>query len=351
MKIRYAELAQKIGDPEIIGNQEEWQKLVKEHSDMEEVMEAYEKYLHVCENEKQSLELLEMEDDPDMKELAKDEYEESHKLKAELTEELKILLLPRDPDDDKNVVIEIRGGAGGEEAALFGAVLMRMYLRYAERNRWKINMIDSNMTDIGGVKEVTFMLAGKAAYSKLKYESGVHRVQRIPATESQGRVHTSTATVAVLPEVTDVDININEKDLKIDTYRASGAGGQHVNKTESAIRITHFPTGIVVTCQDEKSQIKNREAALKVIKSRIYDHYKQEAEAKYSAERKMQVGSGDRSERIRTYNYPQGRVTDHRIGCTLYNLLEFLDGDMEEMIMSLQLANQNALLSNAESQK
>ena len=262
---------------------------------------------------------------------------------------MKVLLIPKDPNDDKNVVIEIRGGAGGDEAALFGAVLMRMYMHYADAKRWKVEEISSNMTELGGVKEVVFMVSGKGVYSKLKYESGVHRVQRVPETESQGRVHTSTVTVAVLPEAADVEVEILDKDLKIDTFRSGGAGGQHVNKTESAIRITHLPTGMVVICEDERSQIKNREKAMKVLKTRLYDYYQQIADKEITDKRKAQIGTGDRSERIRTYNYPQGRVTDHRIGFTLYSLTNFLNGDMDEMIEALQIAARNkALESNAE---
>ena len=254
------------------------------------------------------------------------------------------MLLPKDPNDDNNVIVEVRAGAGGDEAALFATEIKRMFYRYAERQRWKIDEIDVNESELGGTKEATFSVIGTGAYSKLKFESGVHRVQRVPATESQGRVHTSTITVAVLPEVDDIEITIDEKDLKIDTYRSGGAGGQHVNKTESAIRITHLPTGIVVACQDERSQIKNREKAMKTLKSKLYDHFQSQAEKEYSEARRMQVGTGDRSERIRTYNFPQGRVTDHRIGLTLYSLDTFMDGDIEEMIEALRLADQTAKL-------
>ncbi|MBP5308254.1 MAG: peptide chain release factor 1, partial [Clostridia bacterium] len=265
-----------------------------------------------------------------------------------VTEELKILLLPKDPNDDKNVIIEIRGGAGGEEAALFAYELYRMYVKFAEKNRWKIEEIDSNVTEMGGIKEIVFSVSGKGVYSKMKYESGVHRVQRVPETESQGRVHTSTVTVAVLPEVEDIEITIDEKDLRVDTLRSSGAGGQHINKTESCIRLTHIPTGIVVTCQDERSQIKNREKAMKVLKSRLYDYYNSKYEKEYADNRKSQVGTGDRSERIRTYNYPQGRVTDHRIGMTLYNLPDFLLGEIDDMVEALAIADREAKLSSSE---
>lgn len=348
LKERFDQLNKLIADNDVIANQEEWQKLVKERASLEEVMETYEEYLNAEDNYNSCKEMLEIETDVDMRNMVKDEMETSHKKMQELTETMKIQLLPKDPDDDKNVIIEIRGGAGGDEAALFGADLMRMYLRYAERHRWKVKELDSNITEIGGVKEATFMLTGKDAYSKLKFESGVHRVQRIPETESQGRVHTSTATVAVLPEVKDVNITIEDKDIRVDTYRSSGAGGQHVNKTSSAIRITHFPTGIVVQCQNERSQIQNRETAMEMLKNKLYDYFKSQEEAKHAGERKNQVGTGDRSERIRTYNFPQGRVTDHRIGMTLYNLEAFLDGDLDEMIQGLQIANQEALLKNQE---
>ena len=342
---RYDELETMIGDPAIIADQTEWQKLVKEHSSYEEQVSLYREYKSVCDSIAECEEIIKDNSDADMVELAHEELGESKKRLPEIEEKIKIALIPKDPNDDKNVVIEIRAGAGGDEAGLFGTELMRMYMRFAERMRWKVRETDMNMTDIGGVKECTFIISGTGAYSMLKFESGVHRVQRVPETESQGRIHTSTATVAVLPEVEDVEVDIQDKDIKIDTYRSSGAGGQHVNKTESAIRITHFPTGIVVTCQDEKSQIKNRETAMKILKSRLYDHYQQEINSKYAANRRSQVGTGDRSERIRTYNFPQGRVTDHRIGLTLYSLESFLDGDIFEMIEALQLADQTAKLT------
>lgn len=349
MKSRYYELEKLIGDPDIIANQKEWQKLVKEHSSLEKAVLMYEKYLK---NEESILECQEMIDDGSDKEmvaLAKEELSANHKLRDELISELKVALIPVDPNDDNNVIIEVRPAAGGDEAALFGAVLVRMYMRYAERKRWKVKELDMNFTELNGVKECTFMISGTGAYRELKFESGVHRVQRVPETESQGRIHTSTCTVAVLPEIEEVEFEILDKDIKVDTYRSSGAGGQHVNKTESAIRITHLPTGIVVTCQDEKSQIKNRESAFKVLKTRLYDYYQSQINDKYSANRKLQVGSGDRSERIRTYNYPQGRVTDHRIGMTVYSLDDFLDGNIFDMIQALQIANQNELLKGQES--
>ena len=278
--------------------------------------------------------------DPEMKELAEEEAKADREQLPKLEEELKVLLIPKDPDDDKNIICEIRGGAGGDEAALFAGTLFRMYSMYAERKHWKLEVLNENETGLGGYKEISFMISGKGAYSRLKYESGVHRVQRVPDTESSGRIHTSTATVAVLPEVDDVEIEINEKDLRIDVYRSSGNGGQCVNTTDSAVRITHIPTGVVVACQDEKSQLKNKEKAMKVLRSRLYEAAEAERNAGIAEDRKSQVGSGDRSERIRTYNYPQGRVTDHRIGLTLYKLESFLNGDIEEVINALITADQ-----------
>ena len=343
---RFEELTTLVSDPEVVKRREEWQNLVKERASLEEVAEKYTEYMK---NEQEAAECKEMMSGTDeMAELAKAEYYELKQKREKLIDELKILLIPKDPMDDKNVIIEIRGGAGGEEASLFAGDLRRMYHRFAERLRWKVEEINLNETELGGVKEAVFMLNGKGAYSKMKYESGVHRVQRVPETESQGRVHTSTCTVAVLPEAEEVVIDYNEKDFKIDTYRSGGAGGQHVNKTESAVRITHLPTGIVVECQDERSQIKNREKAWKVMNSRLYDHFRSEKDKEYAENRKTQVGTGDRSERIRTYNFPQGRVTDHRIGLTLYNLNEFMDGDMFEMVEALQLYDRNMKLGNIE---
>jgi len=348
MKIKYEELNAKLSDPEVIARQDEWQKVAKEHSALSEIVANYDAYLKAERDMQECVALLASEKDAELVALAEEERETASREKERLKDVLKLQLLPKDPNDDKNVVIEIRAGTGGEEASLFGAVLMRMYMRFAERMHWKTEEVDMNMTDLGGVKEAVFLVSGKGAYSKLKYESGAHRVQRVPATESQGRIHTSAATVAVLPEAEDVDADFNPADLKIDTYRAGGAGGQYVNKTESAIRITHLPTGLVVTCQDEKSQIKNKEKAMKVLKSKLYDYYRSQADKEYAEKRRAQVGSGDRSERIRTYNYPQGRVTDHRIGMTLYSLEQFLDGDMLEMIEALALNEQNELLKGSE---
>lgn len=347
MRLRFIELNELIAKPEIVARQDEWQKLVKEHAALQPVVEEYENYLRM---EKEMTDCKDMMEsgEKDIKELAEAEYYDLKEQKEEVVQKIKILLIPKDPMDEKNVIIEIRSGAGGEEASLFGMDLFRMYHRFAERNRWKIEDLDVNETELGGIKEATFMIKGNGAYSKMKYESGVHRVQRVPETESQGRVHTSTITVAVLPEQEEVDFEINEKDLEIDTYRSGGAGGQHINKTDSAVRMTHKPTGIVVCCQDERSQIKNREKAMRVLKSRLYDYYQSQKDAEYAENRRLQVGTGDRSERIRTYNFPQGRVTDHRIGMTIYSLPAFLDGDMFAMIEGLSLADQNAKLSKME---
>lgn len=344
---RYDDLTLRISDPAVLSDLANWQKLAKEHASLEELVGCYKEYRKNQDALEECLQILKS-GDKEMEELANEEHKILSARADKLAEQLKVLMLPKDPDDDKNVVMEIRGGAGGDEAALFAAQLMRMYMRFAERKRWKTEEIDINATELGGIKEAVFMISGKGAYSMLKYESGVHRVQRVPETESQGRVHTSTVTVAVLPEVEDVEVEIAEKDIKIDTYRSSGAGGQHVNKTESAIRITHLPTGIVVTCQDEKSQIKNRERAMKVLKSKLYDFYRSKADSEYAANRRAQVGTGDRSERIRTYNFPQGRVSDHRIGFTIYSLPEFLDGDMFEMIENLSMAAQNKILAEGQ---
>nr|WP_298571427.1 peptide chain release factor 1 [uncultured Mogibacterium sp.] len=332
---KYEELSKKVSDPDVIARQKEWQKLMKEMSDLEPIVKEYTAYKKAKEELEEAKEILEMEDDEELREMAREELKANEAAIEEYTENLKILLLPKDPNDDKNVILEVRAGTGGDEAALFGSDLLRMYLRYAERMRWKTELIESNETEIGGVKEVVMLVKGKGAYSRLKYESGVHRVQRVPETESGGRVHTSAASVAVMPEVDDVEVNLDPNDVRVDVYRASGNGGQCVNTTDSAVRLTHMPTGLVVTCQDEKSQIKNKEKAFKVLKSRLFDLMQQEQNDKIAAERKSQIGSGDRSERIRTYNFPQSRITDHRINLTLYKLDSFLDGDLDEVIDAL----------------
>ncbi len=332
---KYEELSKKVSDPDVIAKQKEWQKLMKEMSDLEPIVKEYTAYKKAKEELEEAKEILDMEDDEELREMAREELKANEAAIEEYTDNLKILLLPKDPNDDKNVILEIRAGTGGDEAALFGSDLLRMYLRYAERMRWKTELIESNETEIGGVKEVVMLVKGKGAYSRLKYESGVHRVQRVPETESGGRVHTSAASVAVMPEVDDVEVNLDPNDVRVDVYRASGNGGQCVNTTDSAVRLTHMPTGLVVTCQDEKSQIKNKEKAFKVLKSRLFDLMQQEQNDKIAAERKSQIGSGDRSERIRTYNFPQSRITDHRINLTLYKLDSFLDGDLDEVIDAL----------------
>ncbi len=348
IRTRYIFLTEQISKKEVIANNNEWKKLVKEHSNIKPVIEEYEQWRKVDSDLKDSLSLIETESDKDMIDMLHSEIKELKESKENHEQEMKVLLLPTDPNDEKNVIVEIRAGAGGEEAALFAATLRRMYFMYAEKMRWKVEEIDANENEIGGVKEASFMIVGNGAYSRFKFEGGVHRVQRVPETESQGRVHTSTVTVAVLPEAVDVEIEINEKDLKIDTYRSSGAGGQHVNKTESAIRITHLPTGIVVNCQTQRSQIQNREYAMQMLKSKLYDVYQTAADKEYASARKTQVGTGDRSERIRTYNFPQGRVTDHRINYTIYSIDTFINGDIDQMIEALRIADQTAKLQSTD---
>lgn len=336
---RYSELSQRLYEPSVAADPEQYQKIMKELKSIEEIVLTYRDYKKAVKAQEESLEILDESSDNDLKELAQLELDEAKQNIEELSEKLKILLLPKDPNDERNVIVEIRGGAGGEESALFSAVLFRMYSMYAEKKGYKVEIVNANETELGGYKEISFMIEGEGAYSRFKYESGVHRVQRVPETESQGRVHTSTTTVAVLPEAEDVELEIDPKDLKIDTFRSSGAGGQHINKTSSAIRITHLPTGTVVECQDERSQYKNKDKALKVLKSRLLKEKQDKQASEIAANRKSQVGTGDRSERIRTYNYPQGRLTDHRIGLTLYKLEDILNGNLDEVIDALVTAD------------
>ena len=342
---KYDELSMKVSDPEIINNQPLWQKHIKEMGEMEPIVNKYKEYKAAKDSMAEAKDMLDMGDE-ELKELAKMEISELEDRIPQLEDELKILMLPKDPNDEKNVILEVRAGTGGDEAALFGNDLLRMYLRYAERRGWKAEIMDLNDTGIGGIKEASVLIKGKGAYSRMKYESGTHRVQRVPATESSGRIHTSAATIAVLPEVDDVEVEINPNDVRVDVYRSSGNGGQCVNTTDSAVRLTHIPTGLVVTCQDEKSQIKNKDKAFKVLRSRLYDLKLQEQNAEISAERRSQVGSGDRSERIRTYNFPQGRVTDHRIGMTIYKLDSFLDGEIDEIVDGLITSDQAEKMKN-----
>ncbi len=342
---KHSLLSEQLADPAIFNDQKKLTTTAKEHSALEDVVNVGKEYLAVLQNIEDDKSILDG-DDAELKEIAQEELNELESRKDKLESDLKILLLPQDPNDDKNLILEIRAGTGGDEAALFAADLFRVYTRYAERKNWKYKVMDSSDTGIGGIKEAIVSIQGKGAFGMLKYESGVHRVQRVPKTETSGRVHTSAATIAVLPEAEDVDIEVNDSDLKIDTYRASGAGGQHVNKTESAIRITHIPTGLVVTCQDESSQHKNRAAALKVLKSRLLASEQEKVAAERAAERRSLVSTGDRSAKIRTYNFPQGRVTDHRINFTSYKLNEILDGDITEVIEKLKIAEQQELMAS-----
>ncbi|WP_031545264.1 peptide chain release factor 1 [Salinicoccus luteus] len=341
---RYEQLNELLSDPDVVSDSDRLREYSKEQSDLQKTVEVYREYKQKKETIEESRMMMGETDDKEMLEMLKEEISESEKAIPELENQLKLLLIPKDPNDDKNVIMEIRGAAGGDEAQIFAGNLFRMYSRYAEENGWKTEIVEANANDHGGYKEISFLIQGNGAYSKLKFENGAHRVQRVPETESGGRIHTSTATVAVLPEVEDVEVEIRNEDLKIDTYRSSGAGGQHVNTTDSAVRITHLPTGTVVTSQDEKSQIKNRERAMKVLKARVYDMMLQEAEAEYAEKRKSAVGTGDRSERIRTYNYPQNRVTDHRIGLTIQKLDQIIEGKLDEIIDSLTIEEQTSKL-------
>ena len=329
---RYEELNSMISDPNVISNQSKWKKLMKEHSDIEDVVIKYREYKSVKKDYEDAMEMM---SDPEMKELAEVEMHKAKDLLPKIEEDLKILLIPKDPNDDCNVICEIRAGTGGEESALFAAVIFRMYSMYAERKHFKIEVVNENPTELGGYKEISFMITGKGAYSRFKFESGVHRVQRVPDTESSGRIHTSAVTVAILPEIEDLDVEINPADIRMEVFRASGAGGQHVNKTSSAVRLIHEPTGIVAECQTERSQVQNREYAMRLLRSRIYNQELAKRDKERANERRSQVGSGDRSEKIRTYNYPQGRITDHRIGFSIYQMENFLNGDMDEMIDNL----------------
>ena len=344
IEIKYEDLTKKISDSEVISNQEEWRKMMKEHSDIETIVLKYREYKAVKKNFEDSKEML---NDPDMKDLAEMEMLDAKDKLPLLESELKILLIPKDPDDDKNVICQIRGGAGGDEAALFSATLFRMYSMYCDRKGWKLDVLNENSTELGGYKEISFMITGKGAYSRLKFESGVHRVQRVPDTEASGRIHTSTASVSILPEVGDVEININPADVKMEVFRASGAGGQHVNKTSSAVRLIHIPTGMVVECQSERSQFQNRDYAMKLLQSKLYEKEKAERDQEIDSARRSQIGNADRSEKIRTYNYPQGRITDHRIGFSVFKFQNFLDGDLDEMIDNLITADTTEKLKNS----
>ena len=345
---RFSEIETRLGDPKIVNDRQVYQDLIREHADLNKIVTVYRDFKKIFQGIEESTELLQ-DSDPEIKNLARDELTELNQKKNRLEDDLRKLLLPKDPSDEKNVIVEIRAGTGGEEAALFAGDLFRMYSRYAENRNWKVEVMVHHPTGVGGIKEVVAMIHGKGAYSEFKYESGIHRVQRVPSTEAQGRIHTSAVTVAVLPEAEDVDVQIDPSELKIDVYRSTGPGGQSVNTTDSAVRITHLPTGLVVTCQDEKSQLKNKSKALKVLRARLLDKITQEQNEKRSQERKNQVGSGDRSGRIRTYNFPQGRVTDHRVGLTLYKLDGILEGELSELINGLTIYFQAQALQNAES--
>ena len=348
LETKFAELAEQISDPEIISDNNRWRILMKEHSDLSPVIDAYHEYKRITDSIEESKELLNDSNDDELRQLAKEELKEGQVALDNVVEQLKVLLLPKDPNDDKNVIVEIRGGAGGDEAALFANSLFRMYGHYADRRRWKTEVMNTNENGLGGLKEVVFMIHGKGAYSRLKYESGVHRVQRVPETESSGRIHTSTVTVAVLPEAEDVDVNLDMNDVRVDVYRSSGNGGQSVNTTDSAVRVTHVPSGIVVACQDEKSQLKNKDKALKILRTKLYDMELEKQHSQVSAERRSQVGTGDRSERIRTYNFPQSRVTDHRIGLTLHKLDAVMNGDLDEILDTCITHDQTKKLQGAE---
>ena len=337
MQERYNELSEAVSQPEIIADTARWQRLLKEHAQLEPAVQAWQRYQQLLTQQTEAEEML---NDPELASMAQTELHELTQRRADMEQELRLLLLPKDPNDERNVVMEIRAGAGGEEAGLFGANLLRMYTRYAERHGYRVEMVSLNATELGGVKEAVFSLCGNGAFARMKYESGVHRVQRVPTTESGGRIHTSTCTVAVLPEAEDVEVDIAPKDIRVDVYRSTGHGGQCVNTTDSAVRITHLPTGLVVTCQDQKSQLKNRDKAMRVLKSRLLEKYREEKDAAYAENRRTQVGTGDRSERIRTYNFPQGRVTDHRIGLTIYRIDDVMDGDLDEIIDALQMEEQ-----------
>ncbi|MGN0164226.1 MAG: peptide chain release factor 1 [Candidatus Ornithomonoglobus sp.] len=348
LKKRFELVSEKISDPEVIADQSAWRDYCREHSELSPIIDEYNKYKALLDTIEDDKALLESEDDKELVEMLREEISEAQSSAEECREQLKILLLPKDPNDEKNVIMEIRGGTGGEEAALFAADLMRMYGMYAQSHNWRIDIMNSNPTELGGYKEISFSIEGKGAYSRLKYESGVHRVQRVPETESGGRIHTSAVTVAVLPEIEEVEVDINRNDLRIDVFRAGGPGGQCVNTTDSAVRITHIPTGIVVSCQDEKSQLQNKDKAMKILRSRIYEVMEAERNKEIADTRKSQVGSGDRSERIRTYNFHENRVTDHRIGLTLYKLGQFLNGDIDEIIDALITSDQAAKLAGEE---